>query len=724
MKNKNVSRRIASVLFAFVMLLGLFDNVHAARLGAGKFSALHNEEESFPQDPSHTAKNEPKLELKHGSNLGTFLVSKEQKIAFTLKNISTDSAYDMKVELNVNQKDEKLFVSKNFRAEEKVLAPTKEKSFSLPFEMKSATPEGTYNMTLKITYKNAYKNQFVKEFPVYMYVQNGNVKPVVEIAGTEFQNGWISSDGPSKMRINLKNNGTLDAKNIEIKLDGLDPKGVFLVKDSAFRKLSTLQGNVSQLFGFELQANPNVDKDQEITAIITYYDAVDNKYESTHKILVPCSANSGQGAFADVDMNFSKAQYSVVGDGKTTVTLTLKNKGEKDLKNLKLELSSTANITFMSNYLNLIDVLKAGETKTFNYTVVSANAESEGNNPITAKLMSASAAAEDTSRTKIQVAGITSYKKDGAGAGKKPKIIIADYAISGEKVVAGKEFILTVMVRNTSQSIGIKNIKITHNSQDGVFIPIDAANSFFIDYIHPGGVVERKIKLTSKPDAAAKMYKIDFKGEYEDESGKSYDEKGNPFVSEESINLNLTQEIRLEIPELSIQESAMVGEGIPIDVEFYNMGKAPLYNMLVKLEGDFDTDVRNYFVGKFDTSRSDTFSAKITPTAEGDLKGKLIFEYEDETGVKDRKEKEFTIFVSGVMEEDLSKRDDMMMGEDGEIKLDENGNPIEDSGMSFLTMIIIAAVVIVAVIVFVVVNKKRKKKKLEKMLLESDDEDK
>lgn len=716
---KQYCKRTLTLFFALVLMLSMVEASHATKLDGGKFAQVSmDDEESVPQNPLHTAKNEPKLELKHGANLGTFDVSREQRIKFTLKNISTDSAYNMKLELKVPQKEEKLYSKKSFRAEEKVLTPGKEKSFDFPFELKPASPQGTYNMVLRVSYRNAYKNDYVKEFPVYMYVQNSNSKPVIEIMGAEAQNGWISPDSPSKFRINIRNNGTLEARNMEFRLDGLDPKGVFLVEDSAFRKMSVLGGGVSQLFSFELQANPNVDKDQELTANIVYFDAVDNKYEINQKLLVPCSSSSGSGRFSDVEMIFSNKQYSLLGDQKSTIGFSLKNKGNKDFKNLKLELSSDASVIFMSNYVDLIPVLKAGETKSFTYTVVSANPESEGNHPITAKLSDASSS-EDATKTKIQVAGVTAYKKGGAGSGKKPKIIIADYAFTGDKIVAGKEFTLSVFVKNTSQSMGIKNIKITHSSQDGVFIPVDAANSFFIDYIAPNAVVERKFKLTSKPDSAAKMYKIDFKGEYEDESGKSYDDKGNPFVSEESIVLDLTQEARLEIPEPKIQESGMVGEGIPIDVEFYNMGKAPLYNMIVKLEGDFDADTQNYFVGKFDMSKSDMFSSKIIPTQEGELKGKLIFEYEDEMGNKESKEHEFTIMISGEMMDNMGGMDKMNEG----LNPDEIGNPMAKSaGMSFSAKLIIFALVIIAIVIFIVFNKKRKKKKLEKMLLESDDE--
>ncbi len=723
MKIKNFAKVILTSLLAIAIVIPSLSNCYAAQDGIGYFNYSNNTD--------GTENHEPKLEVSKNTNLGTIKAGKDEVLSLSLKNISHDSAHYVKLELKPDPKDEKIFIKREFRQEVKTIKPTKEKSFEFPLTLNSATPEGTYNLVLVATYKNAYHDVFTKEYPLYFYVENSKVQPLIEISGIDFENGWINSDEASKMRINLINKGGLVAKNIELKLEGLDPKTVSLDGDTSFRKLSALHPGVSQLFGYKLKANPNADSEAELNAILTYYDEVDNKYETTHKILVPCSASAGLSKMSIVDMTFSKEEYALYGDDVSKVKLSLKNNSDKDLKNLKLELSSDGSVVFMSNYINLIENLKAGETKDFSYSVASSNPDNEGNHPITAKLGSASASSDDDSKIKIQIAGVTCYKKGGAGEGKKPKIIISDYSYSGKKIVAGKEFELRVQMKNTSQSIGVKNVKVTHSSQDDVFIPIDAANSFFIDYIPPNSVVERKFKLTSKPDAAAKMYKMDFKGEYEDESGKSYDEKGNPFVSEESIVLNLTQEIRLEIPDLKIQEFAMVGEGIPIETEFYNMGKAPLYNMMVKLEGDFDTDVSNYFVGNFEASRSDMFSAKITPIQAGELKGKLIFEFEDESGNKDSIIKDFTINVDeGAAEmggmgngENFDEFNSDEMGDMADMEFDENGNPIEKSSwLSFASLIRIVITLIIVVIVVIVVLKKRKKKKLEKFLLESDDE--
>lgn len=51
-----------------------------------------------------------------------------------------------------------------------------------------------------------------------------------------------------------------------------------------------------------------------------------------------------------------------------------------------------------------------------------------------------------------------------------------------------------------------------------------------------------------------------FNLEYEDATGKSYDEKGNLFTSKEIATINVMQELRLESKDINIMDEAVIGE--------------------------------------------------------------------------------------------------------------------------------------------------------------------
>jgi hypothetical protein len=94
------------------------------------------------------------------------------------------------------------------------------------------------------------------------------------------------------------------------------------------------------------------------------------------------------------------------------------------------------------------------------------------------------------------------------------------------------------------------------------------------------------------PDAQAKTYTLTANFEYEDANG-------NEYTATELIGVPVVQESKLEIGELGYMPEAYVGQSTPISVEFFNTGKVTLYNMMVKLEGDFSNRKRSVFCRKF-----------------------------------------------------------------------------------------------------------------------------
>jgi len=101
----------------------------------------------------------------------------------------------------------------------------------------------------------------------------------------------------------------------------------------------------------------------------------------------------------------------------------------------------------------------------------------------------------------------------------------------------------------------------------------------------------------------------------------------------------------LQTGELTISTEAFVGTPIPISIDFYNTGKVTLYNTMVKLEGDFQTENGNYYLGNFESGGSDSYEGTIIPQATGEVKGALVFSYEDSRGETVEVRKEFALNV-------------------------------------------------------------------------------
>lgn len=717
-KRLSVLKRVFSLVMALVFVFGL------------ALSAFAEEPEddggsSNQPDPNKLI---PELVLKNGSDLGVFSAGKSSLFQFELKNISNLTADKVQIELLPSKEDIKLFEESDLIRRGITIRSGQSYIAELPFKLNDAIEQKSYDMTLKLTYSNLYNKTFTKEIPVYFYVENQSLSPNVGIINVKTERDMVDENSPQKLTMTVSNGGDLRAKKIVLTLNGLSPKTVNLYNDLNMRKVDTLSKNMKQDISFNIIGAADQEKDAELEVKITYLDDINKQYERTQTIVLKTTKKKEEaGKVSDVELKFSKDNYEIYGEGKSSASLTIENKGTKPLKDLDLRLTAEGGVKFMSKYVDIIKEIKPGEKKSFNYLMASADPANDGSFPITATLKMGEG---ETASQVIQVAGVTCYKKeDEKKGGKKPKIIIADYSYNADKIIAGKEFLLTLIFKNTSQNIGVKNAKFTFTSDDGMFIPIDSANSFFIDAIAPEGTATVTIKLKTKPEAAVKMYNMTFSGEYEDYNGVSYDEKGNPYKSEELISLSVRQEARLQIPEFKLPQEGYVGMPINFDIEFYNLGKASLYNTVAKIEGeDFDKDPAEYFAGNFEAAKSDIFSTKLTPLKAGELKGRVVFKFEDEAGNPSEVVKEFTIIVvegGG----DFGPKDDIAVppggfDEMGDMpQFDENGNPIEPGGG--LSPLMIGGIVVgVLALLFIAykIIKKRRMKALEAKLLEEDDE--
>ncbi|MDW7678134.1 MAG: hypothetical protein SCK57_10775, partial [Bacillota bacterium] len=240
----------------------------------------------------------------------------------------------------------------------------------------------------------------------------------------------------------------------------------------------------------------------------------------------------------------------------------------------------------------------------------------------------------------VQFAGVL-VGNTGASSG-TPKIIIDQYRIPTEYVEAGSSFPLTISFFNTHTGEAVRNIRISLTSEGDVFSPVDSSNTFFIQRIAPNSRVERGIILRPRPDAGYKIHNLYADIEYEDNSGTAY-------TTREIIGVPVIQEARLVFGEVETGMEAFVGNPLPVSLEFYNAGRGKIRNLVVSIEGDFDTSDGALYIGNMDGGASNYYDATIIPTEMGEMSGKVVFRFDDEIDQQHVVEKTFDINVMEMM---------------------------------------------------------------------------
>lgn len=282
--------------------------------------------------------------------------------------------------------------------------------------------------------------------------------------------------------------------------------------------------------------------------------------------------------------------------------------------------------------------------------------------------------------------------KDDSSDDTIPRLIIDSFSFGGDYAQAGEVFTLNISFLNTNETNEVKNIKLTFNSDEQTFSPVGSGNSLYIAKIAPQERVEKAINLRPRVDAKQQTHNITIDLSYQDQKGEKYEEK-------EIIGIPVIQEQKLVVAEIETPPQTYMDSPVGITVDFYNKGRAPLRNLMISSEGDFEIQNSEVYIGNLEAGKDDYYDVTIIPHKQGNLAGKVLFEYEDEMGKHYSVSRAFNLNVS---------EQPPMPGPEG---------PLEEKpeGPKWKKALIPggAAVVVLGIVTFIIVRRRRRKQQEE-----------
>jgi len=568
-----------------------------------------------------------------------------------------------------------------------------------------------YEIKIKMEFKNNYGDLYEVTDSFYVRIQNDAIEPIVGVKDYKFIKDQLTAGLDNAVVLTLENTGTSEAKDVRVELKGFSKDGVRLFNDVARKPIDDIKAGETSMLYYYINTSPYAKTGEyEILAEITYIDIAGNDYKFTSPVYVPVEGTESSSIDMVVE-NLNFPEKLQAGDS-FIVEFDLKNASEVEAKTVEISMEYPTGIIPKSSPKKLLKKVGSDQVEHLQFEFL-AKSELETNHYDLYANISYQAKGDDTKETNKEYIGIGVDGRSGLG---RPKILVEDYAFEGETVMAGEEFDLKLQFFNTSSDDIVKNIKVSVSSDDGVFSPVDSSSSFFIERIGRQDYSDYVLRLETKRDAQVKTYNLKLTMEYEDGEGNAYDAQEQPFKEEESLGIPVSQPVRLETGEIMAPFEAFVGNPADIEVEFYNMGRSAMYNMFVKLEGDFRTQDGSYFVGNFETGKSDYFTASIIPEEEGEVTGMVVFSFEDALGNPSTVEKEFSFFAAG--EPDYNNEFNEEFPMDGEYP--DGMNPDGENTNNKMYMYgALALAALIAVVLFV----RHKKKKKQAMLLALEDDD-
>ncbi len=621
--------------------------------------------EEKPEEPIDKTALKPNLAL-IGNRTTNAKAGERLNLDLRLKNTSDARAYNISASLNIDE-DSGIFIAGSGLDEISSLSSGDDKRLSYRIEVDEFTQEKTYPLKVNIDYYNKYDIHFSKEETVYVRVKgDGQDKQVVIEELTFLPEGDIKPGDQFMARFKVKNLSLIPVRDLDLSLEGLSKDGFTLASGTNKKTISLMPGRKTEYISFPIRASRKISSgNHPLKLKISYKNLRGNNLEAEEEFFLPIKRDSMQNS--SLIMENMKAPRLISAGSKAQVSFSLRNRGQTRAMNIKAiaELADLEGLIPSSPTTLKEDSLDPGESKTFVFNFDSTKKSASKNYPINIKVSYTDNLAGDEDYELDQTFLIfldnpALEEKDGDGKKSKPKLIIDKYSFSTNMVEAGQNFEMKLSFYNTNKSKSVSNIKIfltseenvsegenTPSSSSSVFTPVNSSNTFYIDHIPPKGRVEKSITMFTIPNAAAKTHVITANLEYED---GDFDE----YKAEELIGVPVVQKSKLEISEINFPTTAFTGEEISISSEFYNKGKSTLYNMLVRMEGNFQSENSTNYIGNFQPGTSEFFEASIFPEMPGLLEGKLIFSFEDSRGEEQVIEEPFSIQVEeGMMDDDF-----------------------------------------------------------------------
>lgn len=563
------------------------------------------------------------------------------QISLTITNISQYTAKNISVKLLLDENNGPFDIeSLNLVEAISTLNAKKSEEVTFNLKVKPYAEEKTYELDVEFRYYNTKNSYFTSNDKIYVKIINNKNEPALTIQDIDYSDNPVKAGEKLQVSFNVVNMGELDAKGVKLSVEGLNKDGFTLSSGVDSWYFDRIEGNKEENITLDLVAARSMESgNYGIQVKMDYKDQRNNTYSDSSSFFINVE---GKTKTSNVSLNNIQVMPQEVKTNENfMLSFDVYNKGKSDARNVKVTVKGDDGIVSKSPDLIVIEDLKSGEQKKLEYILYANNEAKSKNYNIAINLEYEDSEKEDSKYSVNQYAGVY---VNGGNSKITPKIIISNYNFEPQLVRAGEEFSMDLTFMNTSAAKEVKNIKIyltgIDSDKDGnvVFTPVGSSNTFFVDSIKPKGTAVRSIKMYTIPDAQPKYYNITANIEYQDDEGTEY-------KAEELIGIPVIQQSKLDMSEISLPPEFYIGQPSPISLQYYNKGKTKLSNLLIKVEGDFQVEDGEAFIGNFESGSSDYYEATLIPTKPGTANGKVIFSYEDPSGEEFTYEREFTINV-------------------------------------------------------------------------------
>lgn len=452
---------------------------------------------------------------------------------------------------------------------------------------------------------------------------------------------------------NVQNIGAAIARDVQVLPQGLGTSGIFFAGDVP--SFATMEAGYSGVVNFTFQTSADITSgSHSIEFYVTHRDG-----SGTFPFFVNVYApeDDSLANFEIRNMVVPTGVFNV--DQTATISFYVYNVGDVEARNIRVESAAenpTAIVPVQTASTQTIASLAPGESHRLTFSFSPRSAATTRSYAIGFTVRYGEDSFEQFAA--INVFNPEAEDDEEGSRTQIPRVIIANTILNPTTPRAGHEFEMEVTFRNTSATRSVNNVRILMEEVIGTtqqgqtpqfagFTPLGGSNTLFIDYIGPRQEITMNLRFTTVMEATPGSHNMRFSFDYQDEDFYTHE-------ATEQIAIPVTQVSRLEISNVELAESGMVGMSVWFQYRIINSGRVNLINVRTRTEGPFDVALAGRYIGQINAQRTADFNGQFTPLEPGEHRGSFIVYGEDPAGEIVELVHEFVIFVEGGFSDDYS----------------------------------------------------------------------
>ena len=161
--------------------------------------------------------------------------------------------------------------------------------------------------------------------------------------------------------------------------------------------------------------------------------------------------------------------------------------------------------------------------------------------------------------------------------GQKARVAVESFKISGDAIVPGEEFELTLVVKNNSNTDTVRSIMMSFTSDaEGVYTVYGQPDQVYIPQLQPGATYNVNLSMKAADKIKDSVVKFTTEFTYED-----YISSEN--TNKTSVQLPVTTTSKFEIQNVSFPEEIYQDQKTRMRVTYKNSGGDDFYNIVILL---------------------------------------------------------------------------------------------------------------------------------------------